>query len=157
MNPINRDVTDSRDLINYKEQLENDILGEYQEWVENNNKYCDEGQELEMPDCYEEIEYVDEESFTETCAELIQEYEQIKDFCNELEYCTSEFKHGETIIHENYFQEYCEEFVKECGYISDNIPSIIENNIDWSGIADDMEQDYSRVTYQSEDYLIRSY
>lgn len=38
---------------------------------------------------------------------------------------------------------------------SNDLPAIIENNIDWSGIADDMRVDYTEVEYEGRTYLFR--
>ncbi|MAX51511.1 MAG: hypothetical protein CMH22_05985 [Methylophaga sp.] len=155
-NPINNTVFDSRDLIEYKEELENDILDAYIDWAENHNEYKEEEtEELEIPDSFDEIEFLNEESFIVTCSDLIEEYEDIEDFCEELENNSSDFKYGESIIHESYFEEYCEDFCRDCGYIADNTPAIIENNIDWAGIAEDMKIDYAEVEYNGETYYIR--
>lgn len=45
--------------------------------------------------------------------------------------------------------------VKHCYNLSE-IPQFIKNNIDWTGIAEDMKQDYSEVEYQGNTYLYRS-
>ena len=154
-NPITTDVFDSRDLIEYREELESDILDAYIDWAENHNEYCDEGEELEIPDSFEEIEFLDEEAFTQTCADLIKEYEEIEEFCYELEESSADFKHGEAIIHEFYFTEYCKEFLDDCGYLDRNMPQLIRDNIDFDGIADDMKEDYAEVEYQGDTYFIR--
>lgn len=153
-NPISNTVTDSRDLIEYKEELEQEILYAYIDWAKEHNEY-NEAEPLEIPESYEEIEFLDEEAFIQTCEELILEHQDVTDFCNELEDYSGDFHYGAAIIHENHFEEYCEEFIKDCGYIDDNIPRIIENNIDYKGIADDMEFDYTRVEFQGDEYLIR--
>ena len=156
-NPIKTNsVFDSRDLIDYKEYLENEVLEAYIEFAENHNEHKDEDvQELIIPDSLEEAEYLDEEAFTIGCNELIQEWEAIKSFVEELE-GYGDFRHGETIISKNYFEEYCKDFVKDCDYISKDTPLLIQNNIDWAGIADDMKQDYMTATYEGVDYYMRS-
>lgn len=63
--------------------------------------------------------------------------------------------YGPTLISEDYFPDYAEEFVTDCGYISDDMPEMIRNNIDWSGIAEDMKVDYTCVTFDGSDWYIR--
>jgi hypothetical protein len=63
--------------------------------------------------------------------------------------------YGPTLVSENYFTDYIREFVSDCGYIPSDIPSFLENNIDWNGVADDLKVDYTCVTFDSEDWYIR--
>lgn len=155
-NPICDTVFDSRDLIIYREELESDIWEAYVEWAENHNEGVEEDQdELEIPETFEEIEFIDEEAFTSTCKDLIDEYEDIRDFVDELE-GYGDFDHGETIIHEDFFEEYCKELCEEIGDIPKDLPGYIENNIDWGGVADDLRMDYMTATYQRSDYYMRA-
>lgn len=62
---------------------------------------------------------------------------------------------GPTLIAESYFTEYAEELCKDIGDIPDSIPSYISNHIDWDGVAGDLRSDYTSVTFDGEDYLIR--
>jgi hypothetical protein len=63
--------------------------------------------------------------------------------------------YGPTLLSEDYFPDYVKEFVSDCGYIPDNLPSFISSNIDWDGVADDMKQDFTSVTFDGEDWYIR--
>lgn len=154
-NPLNSNgVADSRDLIEYKEHLESEILDAYIDWAEDANEHG-EGIDLEIPNSFDDIEFIDEEAFTMTCKDLIEEYEAIKDFCEELD-GYGDFEYGESIIGRDYFEEYCEEFVKDCGYIPHDLPSFIESAIDWSKVADEMEQDYTTATFDGNEYLMRA-
>jgi len=87
--------------------------------------------------------------------EDIEEYEKIVSFCDELD-GYGDFRYGETIISEEYFTEYCEDLVADCGYISKDLPSFISNNIDWDAVADDLRVDYIEVDYDGTTYLMRS-
>jgi hypothetical protein len=66
-----------------------------------------------------------------------------------------EFDSGTTLIKESDFEEYCEDFLEDCGYFPKDFPQWIKNNIDWSGLADDMRQDYSEVEFRGINYLYR--
>ena len=154
-NPIDSTgIFDSRDLIEYKEFLENEILDNYIEWAENHNN-CDEAYQLEIPDSYEEIEFINEEAFTQAYEGVIKNHKEITDFCEELENYGG-FEHGESIISEDYFTEYSKELCNDAGYVPDNLPTFIENNIDWSGVADDLRVDYTTTDYQGQTYLMRA-
>lgn len=154
-NPITRDVFDTRDLIEYRDELRQEVLEAYMDWAEDHNNHCDEGDELEVPLTYDEIEYVDEEAFTMTCQDLVDNLEEIEDFCNELADYAPDFEYGSTVIHEDYFDVYARELVEEVGDIPKDLPAYIENNIDWGGVADDLKVDYTEVMYDSQTFFVR--
>lgn len=67
---------------------------------------------------------------------------------------SSEWFYGETLIHENYFVDYIREFVQEVGYLPDNMPEWLTNNLDWDGIANDLQSDYRDVDLNGETYWV---
>jgi hypothetical protein len=82
------------------------------------------------------------------------ELKSLKALAEEGESATSEWPHGEILIRESYWVEYCEELVKDIGDMPKEIPSYIE--IDWDKTADNIKADYSEVDYDGVTYLIRS-
>jgi hypothetical protein len=81
------------------------------------------------------------------------EYETLKELIEECEGC-GDWEHGETLIHRNYWVEYCQQLLEDIGYIPKDLPSWIV--IDWEATADNMEADYSVVNFGDEEYLNRS-
>lgn len=67
-----------------------------------------------------------------------------------------DWKYGETLIRRSEWVEYCQEFCIDVGYVSSELPSLIENNIDWKGVADDLEDDYMTVDFDGVEYLMRA-
>lgn len=67
-----------------------------------------------------------------------------------------DWSHGEPLIHENYFVDYCKELCEDIGYISDNLPWYIANHIDWDGVAEELEEDYIKLDFDGETYFIRA-
>lgn len=63
--------------------------------------------------------------------------------------------YGPTLVSESYWEDYAQETVHDFGYISEDLPELIRNNIDWSGIAEDMKVDYTCVTFDGGDWYIR--
>ena len=59
------------------------------------------------------------------------------------------------LINELDFEDYCREFVADIGDVPKDIPFYIENNIDWTGVADDLKQDYLEVEFRDKIYLYR--
>lgn len=64
-----------------------------------------------------------------------------------------EWMHGETLIGESKWEEYCEEFCRDIGAIGENSDFIV---IDWEATADNIAQDYSQVDYQGSTYYFRN-
>lgn len=148
-NPINNSTFDSKDLISYKESLEEEL-------VDNWNTYFLNFED----DDFEEIVDFDEvdlehEGFKSEYSEEIDEYESIKHFHDELENY-GDFIHGATIIADSYFKDYCKASCEDHGEIPKNLPRYIENNIDWQGVADDLKADYMEARYNGVYYLLRA-
>ena len=143
-NPMNREVVDSRDIIEYFEHLTQVVIDEHNEILSNDTDNED----------YEEIDTIceiDDEQIllTETGAEYIQ----FRDEINECEGYISDWEYGAGLIHERYFQEYCEQELVDCGYLPDNLPHWIE--IDMEATAENMKQDYSEYEFDGEIYYAR--
>lgn len=66
----------------------------------------------------------------------------------------SDWKYGETLIRESYWEDYVQELVEELGYISKDFPWWIEVN--WGRTAENVAQDYTTVDFDGTDYYIRS-
>ena len=45
--------------------------------------------------------------------------------------------------------------VENCYNLKD-VPDFIKYNINWRGVASDLEVDYTNVTYQGESYLVKA-
>lgn len=140
--PINNTVFDSRDLIEYMEELQSTIV----------DAYNDENPDNELTDI-DEIEDQASEEFLTNYQTEIEEWNELTAFANDLD-GAPDFQHGEGIIHENYWDEYVEEMLKDTGYISSDLPSWIV--IDWSGTANNVSADYITATYQGDTYYIRA-
>lgn len=132
---------DTRTLAETREELKQSILDSF---LENFPQYED------MTDTFEEISFEEEEieSWKEDWYTELEVIEAINEVENEV---GSEWEYGVTLIEEDDFEEYCEELVTDCGYISKDFPSWIE--IDWEATASNMKQDYSEVDYQGKTYL----
>lgn len=140
---------DTRDLAEKREELKEQILDSFLETFEH---YA------ERTETFEDIMF-DEEEIQSWKADWQEELEEIAEIDRVEEevnsYSEEDFEFGVTLISEYDFKEYCEDFVRDCGYLSRDTPPLIENNIDWSGIAEDMRQDYTELEYQGRTYLFR--
>lgn len=145
---------DTRDLETKREELKDSLLEDWNEKFENNqvDEFCQIKFELLDGDDFENI---DRETIQEFKDYWEDEYKEIEEIDEVEQAVGSEFSYGCTLIDEDDFEDYCEEFCLDVGYISKDIPHLIRNNIDFEGIADDMKQDYSEVEYQGTTYLFR--
>ena len=161
---------DTRDLAKRKEELETlrDAIETAREELAEKQTALDEHKALPVPE-----DEGEKEAHDETTEELETEVEDaqadldvaISDFTDEekeelaeleeLESEISEWRHGETLIPENQFEDYARELAEDCGMIPDNAewPCTC---IDWERAARELAMDYSIVTYQGTDYYVRS-
>ena len=140
-NPINKQVFDTRDLIEYKEHLEETLIDNYNSFIDNSDFEIDD------------VDDINNEEFEEKNNLELEEYNDIKTFCGELE-DSPDFQYGESVIHESYFTEYTEDFLIDCGYIPKDLPYWIE--IDMEATAENVKQDYTEVEFEGDFYYIRS-
>ena len=149
-------IIDTRDLHDRLEELK-----DKQDEIQNKKDEIKEAEDIP----YKVISPEAAKEYEEELEDLVKELEELEsDFdadereeLNELENMESEipeWRHGETLIPENYWIEYCEELCKDIGYISDDFPWWIE--IDWSATAENIKADYSEIEYQGTTYLYRS-
>jgi hypothetical protein len=153
-NPITNDLFDSRDLIEYKEYLQSELVDFFNDYLEGHNSEVDEDEQMDEIDSFDNVD-MGLEGFRIRFEEELDYYESIENFCKSLE-DYGDFNHGETIIHEDYFSEAMKDMVKDCGYIQKDLPSFIENNIDWDGVADDLRVNYTEADFEGITYFMRS-
>lgn len=136
-------VLDTRDLIEKREELKEEIFNNFLECFP---------QYEDMTDCYEDILMEEEEiqDWKEGWSEEINHIEEI-DFIEEE---VSEFNDGTALIDESDMEEYVKDLLKDLGYIPKDFPSWIK--IDWNLTTDYVLEDYSEVTYQGTEYYYRN-
>lgn len=79
-----------------------------------------------------------------------EELEELENLESEI----SDFRYGETMIPEHLFTEYAEQLAEDCGMKDANRWPF--NHIDWDAAVEALKQDYTTVTYQGNDYLVRA-
>lgn len=136
-------MLDSRDLIQERDDLKEEILNNFNE--------CFPQYEVEI---FEDILFDEEEieSWREFWEGELQTIEEIDDLENEVS--TSEWDYGLLLIPEKDFEEYVQVMITDCEYISEDFPSWIK--IDWETTTDNVKVDYSEVEFRGETYYHRS-
>lgn len=76
---------------------------------------------------------------------------------------SSDWDHGETMIHENYFVEYAKDLIDDCYPEIRKIQSQQGNRwpyrhikIDYDAAAEELKQDYTCIDFDGETYFVRA-
>ena len=154
-NPICNTVFYTLKLIDYKDYLAEALVDNWNSLEETRDLTAYSIEDIFSTSGYEFANNAKEafEVFEDEFEAEITEYKKIATFCEEMSNC-SDFYYGETVIHEDYFTEYTEEMLKDCGYFPKDIPSWIV--IDFEATAENVKQDYSEFMYEGDRYYIRS-
>ena len=136
-------MIDTRDLAEKRDELKEFLVDDFNLTFEKEIEDFDELTEI--------VDNSENEDVQEWRYDNSDDFEHIEEI-DELEEEISEFSFGETLIPEDDFTEYCKGMVEDYLY---NVPDFIKDNINWDGVASDLEVDYSSVTYQGESYLVR--
>ena len=125
--------------------------------------------ELEIEELNEDLEDLDKDlgmcgsdfELLTVQDEIEKGKEQLQDLRDELQPLLDlkaegipEWDDGATLIPESDWEEYVEDLLKDCGYISNDVPWWIV--IDWAATADNVAADYSTVDYDGDTYYYRN-
>ena len=137
---------DTRDLQEQIDNLESEIedLNEDLEDLDKDLGMC--GSDFELRTTQDEIE-----KGKEQLQDLRDELQPLLDLKYE---GIPDWNYGATLIPESDWEEYVEDLLKDCGYISNDVPWWIV--IDWAATADNVAADYSTVDYDGDTYYYRN-
>ena len=134
-----QDIMDSRDVIARREELEierQDLLDDI-EVAEDESDKDDANRELSLWD----------EDYKEELDALIA-------LCEEGEGATSEWPYGATLIRDDYFVEYAQQFAEDIGAINREA-SWPNDCIDWEKAAEMLQMDYTSIDFDGVTYWVR--
>jgi hypothetical protein len=133
------DVIDSRDVIARIEAL-TELRDSAQEDAQGDKETMEDGTDLYLSDDFTEDEY--------------RELKALESLQDEAEGYAADWKYGETLIRDDYFEDYARQTAEELGLISrdDKWPATC---IDWEKAADELKQDYTAVEFDGVTYWIR--
>lgn len=148
-------IIDSRDLIARFEWLEDDrntLVGAIDEAK-------DELAELDKDSTDEDLREDIEDKLKDAEQALkdwddLEEYTALKSFIEEAGGYSRDFQHGETLIRDDYFEEYAQELAEDIGAIKETGWPC--NCIDWEKAADELKMDYSSFELDGTTYWMRS-
>ncbi len=109
---------------------------------------------IDSRDIIERIEELEnliaDESTNADFLEWCQEYDILTSLAEECEHYSDDWQYGSTLIHRNYFKAYMDEMIQDC-YTIPELPSFMAITLDYVAL----EQDYTSVDFDGEEYLIR--
>lgn len=82
------------------------------------------------------------------------EFEALTSLADKAEDCALDWRYGEVLISDSYFEKYAREFAEDIGAIK-NCDKWPATCIDWEEAADELKQDYTSVDFGGETYWIR--
>jgi soluble cytochrome b562 len=148
---------DTRDLKERKEELEamRDAVTDAQSELDQHKDGKPSEDDTEEFAEWEE----EEESLEETLTDALHEFrnpekEELEEL-EELESEISDFNHGETMIPVDDWEDYARELAEDLGAI-DRDAKWPNTCIDWEQAANELAMDYTIVSYQGDDYYVRS-
>ena len=164
-----QNVLDSRDIIEYLEELESErdeLIEKLEELTEKEIDLKDEFNDAEDDHDWKERIEADLDKLNnekENIQRDLDEFDEdggdyavMKSLNDEGEsYFGSDWSYGVTLVLDSYFTEFAEEFCKDIGDVPTDLPAYIENNIDWEGVAEDLKADYAELDFDGVTYWAR--
>jgi hypothetical protein len=144
-------VIDSREVIAKLEALSEE-RGDLQQAIDDAKESLDEeeGDEKEaMQEDYDAAVDALESWDIDNKAEL----DALQALNDDAEGYAEDWRHGATLVKENYFPEYCKELLDDIGDLPRDLPDYIV--IDWDATAENLKADYTEVDFDGEAYLVR--
>jgi len=157
------DIIDSRDIISRHEELRDELdsllsdfhdaeddeskasaLEALQTWLANDMTAEDVQDFTGTPDQLEEWGKSDDVEELAALQNLVDEAEGYGDW-----------RHGETLIREGYFEKYAQDLADDIGAIDRNAGWPL-NCTDWEQAARELKTDYMEVSFNGETYLMRA-
>lgn len=83
-----------------------------------------------------------------------EEFRVLTEFADEASGYAEDWLHGAGLIRESYFETYARDFAEDIGAVKRDMKWPC-NHIDWEAAAEELAQDYTTVTWDGVDYLVR--
>ena len=102
----------------------------------------------------EELESFIEDNVNENSDDITEWKEELRilaELAEEGENYSPDWNYGSTLIHENYFEQYMDEMLEDCGYIPKDIPCYLDITVNY----DMLKWDYTELDFDGETYYIR--
>ena len=152
------DVINSRDVIARIEELqdEREALADAVEEARDELDKLDPSRTEDLDDVEDLKSQLKEAevALAEWDADNAEELKGLLDLQEEAEY-SPDWKYGETLIRDSYFETYAQELAEDCGML-ENTNNWPLTCIDWERAARELKVDYMSVDFLGTEYLIRA-
>lgn len=152
-------ILNTRDLIDERIELQQTVLDAYNEEFETDFSDFEDINVALLGDDLGEVDYTEEETdkldnFKDVWSTELEQIEEINDLEDEINcYAGDNFDDGVSLIDADDFEDFVEQDLEDLGYIPKDFPTWIE--IDWKATANNVQQDYTEVTFRGTTYLYR--
>lgn len=102
----------------------------------------------------EELESFIEDNVNENSDDITEWKEELRilaELAEEGEQYSPDWSYGSQLIHENYFEQYMDEMLEDCGDIPKDIPCYLDITVNY----DMLKWDYTELDFDGETYYIR--
>jgi uncharacterized protein (UPF0335 family) len=167
------DVIDSRDIIERIEELEGErdsLQSDYDEALEAFNEADKTLSEAEAQDERGEVDtdtlqnakdeahdtMIDTREALDAwnTSDEAKELAALQSVAEQAEGYASDWRHGETLIRDDYFEDYARQLAEDCGMVKEGA-QWPNNCIDWEQAASELQTDYTSIDFDGVTYWIR--
>ncbi|OZI20085.1 hypothetical protein CAL26_21255 [Bordetella genomosp. 9] len=147
------DVIDSRDVIARLEELQ-DEQRDLAQAVEEAQAAFNDADGIDARD--EAMDWLTgaENALSEWEADNLEELEALRELNEQGEDYAPDWRHGETLIRDSYFEQYAEELAEDIGAVQRGA-QWPNNCIDWAQAARELQQDYTQIDFDGVSYWVR--
>ena len=148
-------ILDSRDIItrfDYLTEERNDLKSRLEDAEETLKDATDDTTADGLAEEAQEALDRAKDALTEWDAEHADELKALEDFIDE---GTDEFRHGETLVREDHFEDYARDLAEETGAL-ENCDHWPLTCIDWEKAARELRMDYTEAEFLGHTYLFRA-
>jgi hypothetical protein len=156
------DVLDSRDVIERLDELQEE-LDNLEAEADSAQQALDEWLEPEEPDQFDDFKHqrlteafvTAQQKINEWLSDYGDEYVGLKKLDEDASSYAPDWRHGEQLISEDYFETYARELAYDTGAIKDNMSWPL-NHIDWEAATNALLDDYTSSEFRGTTYYYRS-
>jgi hypothetical protein len=148
----NKEICNTDDVINSR-----DVIARIEELEGERDSFEIDAEILDEPDTIGNVESDTDASRVEWAIQNEDDAKELKvliELAEEAEDYASDWRYGETLIRDGYFEDYARELAEDIGAIKEDA-SWPNNYIDWEAASEALKQDYTSVEFDGVTYWIR--
>ena len=156
-------IIDSRDLVELLEEKESEAEALFDQWLDEiveaereSREQRDQPFTEEDEEKFREERYSFDEWLVQSEDEEADELKSLRSFCEDIESSAGQsLRDGVTIIADSYFETYAEELAEDVCDMKEASQWPF-SHINWESAADELKTDYTEVTWDGNEFWVRS-